>query len=496
MQVAGWAARAQKAWVSIAVIALAVTLMRLPWFGNPAVHVDEAFYLFAGDRLLHGELPFVDIWDRKPVGLFLLYAAIRLLGGDGILAYQIVATGFAIATALLVRALTRPVAGDVAALAAALLYGAYLNVFQGMGGQSPVFYNLFVVLAAGMVQRLVVAQTPLTINRLRRVGCGVMLLLGLAIQIKYTVVFEGVFLGLVLMWLLARTSDWRWSLIVIYALLWVTLALLPTALALIAYALAGHFEAFVFANFLSIFSKTQATAFQAAARVQAIFILLTPLLLMALGSVWELIRHHDARRRALGLFLSGWLIAAFVGFGAVGNYYFHYTLPLLVPLVLASGLWLGMGARGRLVFAPLVLALVIGIQWVRDRNHERQFGSGRETPAILALIERNLRGGCLYVHDGSPILYMLSDACRLTAYSFPYHLNSAFESRSLGVDAVAEVRSIMARRPAVVVTADKTTIEPNLAVRSLLREELARHYELAGAIAVGKRHIQVYALTR
>jgi hypothetical protein len=49
--------------------------------------------------MLDGALPYVDIWDRKPIGLFLLYAAIRLLGGDGILAYQVTATAFAVATA-------------------------------------------------------------------------------------------------------------------------------------------------------------------------------------------------------------------------------------------------------------------------------------------------------------------------------------------------------------------------------------------------------------
>ncbi|MGJ3625795.1 hypothetical protein AB5I41_00100 [Sphingomonas sp. MMS24-JH45] len=43
------------------------------------------YYLLVGDRLFHGALPYVDVWDRKPVGLFLVFAAIRWLGGDGVL---------------------------------------------------------------------------------------------------------------------------------------------------------------------------------------------------------------------------------------------------------------------------------------------------------------------------------------------------------------------------------------------------------------------------
>ncbi len=46
---------------------LAVALLiRGPTFGYPLLHIDEQFYLLVGDRMLHGALPYVDIWDRKP----------------------------------------------------------------------------------------------------------------------------------------------------------------------------------------------------------------------------------------------------------------------------------------------------------------------------------------------------------------------------------------------------------------------------------------------
>ena len=80
----------------------AALLLRAASFGNPVIEGDEGFYLLVGDRMRHGLLPYVDVWDRKPVGLFLVYAAIRLLGGEGIWQYQLVATVFAAGTALLV----------------------------------------------------------------------------------------------------------------------------------------------------------------------------------------------------------------------------------------------------------------------------------------------------------------------------------------------------------------------------------------------------------
>src|SRR3546814_14232447 len=103
--------------IATAVILVAAAFaLRGRYFGIPHLHVDEQFYLLVGDRILnHGAIPYVDIWDRKPVGLFLLYAGIRLLGGDGIVQYQVVATLFAAATAILIAGWSARFSGWVAA---------------------------------------------------------------------------------------------------------------------------------------------------------------------------------------------------------------------------------------------------------------------------------------------------------------------------------------------------------------------------------------------
>ena len=101
-------------WIAALLIATAL-LIRLPHFGDPAYMIDEQFYLLVGDRMLHGALPYVDIWDRKPIGLFLIYAAIRMLGGEGFW-HIIVASFFAAATAFVIYRIGRPIAGHLGAL--------------------------------------------------------------------------------------------------------------------------------------------------------------------------------------------------------------------------------------------------------------------------------------------------------------------------------------------------------------------------------------------
>src|SRR3546814_7529096 len=102
-----------------------------------------------GDRILnHGAIPYVDIWDRKPVGLFLLYAGIRLLGGDGIVQYQVVATLFAAATAILIAGWSARFSGWVAATVAGLFYLVLSHKFSGYGGEAEIFLNLLTTAAA------------------------------------------------------------------------------------------------------------------------------------------------------------------------------------------------------------------------------------------------------------------------------------------------------------------------------------------------------------
>uniref|UniRef100_UPI00195482AF hypothetical protein n=1 Tax=Enterobacter hormaechei TaxID=158836 RepID=UPI00195482AF len=92
-----------------------------------------------------------------------------------------------------VARIARNLSGPHGAAAAGVVYFLYLGVFGGEGGQSPVFYNFFVALAAWTM-----------IGVVRRANFGAfgfggglvaMLLIGVAMQVKYTALFEGLFFG-------------------------------------------------------------------------------------------------------------------------------------------------------------------------------------------------------------------------------------------------------------------------------------------------------------
>jgi hypothetical protein len=453
---------------SALLLLLAAFALRAADFGNPVLNVDEQLYLLVGDRMLQGALPYVDIWDRKPIGLFAIYAGIRLLGGEGIYQYQIVATLFAAATGWMIALLAARFARPAGAVLAGLAYLACLGIFGGASGQSPVFYNLFTTIAAWLTLRAAEAAPAARL----RLGCAAMLVAGLAIQVKYTAVFEGIFFGCVLLRQAWRAGappgmarQGRFGALLWAAGAWIACGLLPTAAALGFYALQGEAAAFIYANFLSVFARDAAVEGSATLRLGGLLLLLAPLLLCGLLGRWPRRLAHppgDPAAAAAQDFVGAWAQAAIAGFLLFGTYYTHYALPLLAPLATLAAPALGAGRRTALPLwrgkrawrlpAALLLGLfgVVATQ-IATAKTLRHRGSGAEVRRIAAYIAPRLEG-CLFVFDGEPILYHLTGSCLPTRFAFPSHLSDLKEAGATGTDQVAEIRRIFATRPGFVVT--------------------------------------------
>jgi len=113
-------------------------VLRWSSFGDPDLAADETFYQTVGIAMHHGALPYVDVWDRKPLGLFLIYWAITGIS-EAPLAYQLAAWACAAATAWVIARIARLWTGAQGALLAGGLYLVWLTPLFGFGGQSPVF---------------------------------------------------------------------------------------------------------------------------------------------------------------------------------------------------------------------------------------------------------------------------------------------------------------------------------------------------------------------
>lgn len=472
--------RHDRNWLIFLGLAVLAILVRVQAFNDPVIGFDEQFYLLVGDRMLHGAIPYVDLWDRKPIGLFLIYAFSAALGHDPFLQYKLVATLFVTGTAFALYRTARLVAPMSGAIVAAGLYILWLNLSEGESGQAPVFYNLPVSMAA-----LLTAQACKDRRHIVRRGCAAMLLIGLALQIKYTVVFEGVFLGVALLWAQFRASG-RFGAMLLPGLAWIGCALSPTAIALAAYWRIGALDDFLFANFLSIFGKNPDPASDQVAGLLVIVGILLPLLCVVIAE-W---------RRNPGLnFALCWLGAAIFGLLAFGSYLAPgYALPVIVPLCLATAPFFAFARRRRAVAVGLLgLALIVGQVLIGLVI----FNKGGRAEAMAVAAAAQPRHGCIWVYDGYPALYMLTHSCVPTRWSFPGHLNTANEGSitAIGVDPVAEVTRILATRPDVIVNDAPAYSLGNPATRALVESALQRDYRLVFKQRTGKaRYRLVYRL--
>lgn len=458
-------------------LALLALALRAHDLGNPVLHVDEEYYLLVGDRWRHGARLYVDLWDRKPAGLFLIYAATRALPGDGVLAYQLAAAAFAAATGFLVALAARSIgAGTRAAIGAGAVYLLWLELLSGRGGQSPVFYDLFTTGAASLTLRLPRRATQAGIVASGAAACW---LAGLAIQTKYTPVVEGAFFGCAHLWYLRRGGA-RPPTLIVAASGWIILGALPTLLVVGWFRRhdPAGFGAFWFANFVSITLRHGYPAAKIAARLAGIGATLLPLVVTAVAGR----RGVPAPERRLA---TGWLAAATIAFAMIGAFFDHYALPLVAPLAI-----LGAGAFDRHRRAlPIVLGyggLLFGFKlWVAPDER----GSARAVAAVMAAHRHQ---GCPYVFAGDAALYLLSRTCVPTPYAFPSTLAFASERGAAGIDEAREVARVMAARPPVVVTMDVPMGTWNPASVAIVRTALNRDYALALSVPREGRHMLAY----
>jgi hypothetical protein len=472
-------------WMIFAAICLFTLFVRLPEFGNPAPDFDEQLYFLVGDRMWDGAVPFVDIWDRKPIGLFLIYAAIRMLGGDGIIQYQLVAAAFVAATAFMVHRITTRFTGYSGSLSAACIYIVYLRGFNSYVGQTESFLMLLCVGTMLLAIRSLETDDRVII---RNHALAAMLIMGAALQVKYTVLPQCVFFGLFFLWRLGTHEGYAKALLR-HAAPFIALGLAPTALVAFYYAQIGQFEAFFYANFTSIFDRGRLTG-----ESQAFFIRYAGLIFLPLGivamSAWLERRQLTDNRIAFAT-IAAWGLTCFLAVIMTGSLYIHYAVPIAPPLAILAGAFIG-HATIRLTATAMLVFYVLFLTAYPAAFSKNQ-GDIEAIERMTTLLKPHVDLGCLYIYDGPSALYTTTGSCLPTRRPYPDHLNNLQEIHSMGLDQAAEVRRILENRPVAIVTANRPVVpkyspEP----KALVTQAIARDYRLITRQRYDYRTISVF----
>lgn len=424
-------------------LVLAVILRR-GQFGNPIAGLDEQLYLLAGQRLWHGELPYVAIWDRKPFGLFLLFAVIQAIPGNPFLIAQLVATVFSAATAWLMAWFAQRWTGWTAATLAGLFYLAGEMELWGDTTQSPVFYNLGIAAAAVLTWRA--SQSDDQDNRGVRITAA-MLLAGLAVQVKTNAVFEGAFFAIWYLgcrWRAERDLGRSIRRTAMLALLGAA----PTLAVMSFYTAIGAFPAWWQANVLSILAKGRPQDAAVAGMFADTWLMILPVIVLTLFGFWVRMRGRGTVD-ADSLFMIGWVATAAIDFIAIGGYYPHYALPLLLAASLPIAHAFAFGRIGKTLAGLALLWPLVHTQIYIPRSGAMDSAIAAR---VRAAIPADVRTRCLFIFEGPVAYYQLTDACRVTRFPFSAHISSRREAAALGEPPRVALDAAMARRPGTVIT--------------------------------------------
>jgi len=471
-----------------AMVGLLAIMLRWPFFGHPAADCDEQIYQLIGERMLDGALPYIDIWDRKPIGLFLIFALANLIGGAGPLPYQILACVAAVGGGMLVYHLAKRFTDGMGALVAGMLYVLYLSVFEGRIGQTEVFFVPLLIAMASLTVRMFQTVDSDAVHRL---GLFAMALGGVTLQIKYTALPQCILFGVLA---LARQVHLgiRPSVLATRCVIYGAAGLLPTGIAISIYTYIGHVDAYIYANFLSIFSRgvvdqavTDNYLFHIIARS-------TPLFLAALVGVVNYIS-RVGRNTPLYLVIVGWTASAVTGSVMIGNFYIHYFSPIVPGLIILAAPALSRTWAGATLSA---LCLYSGFFLLAQEDRtamarEDWQGYDKMLRAVAPYVAPE-RGECLYIFDGPTSLYRDTHSCLPTIYAYPDHLSNSVEVRSIGVDTSAEMARILKTRPAVIITASEHIVPSyNKATAAQVDRAVAQAYVRVGSYTNMRRMLYV-----
>jgi 4-amino-4-deoxy-L-arabinose transferase-like glycosyltransferase len=499
--------------IALGFVVLAV-LLRLPGLLYSVTNFDESLYLLIGEQLAEGVLPFTGLCDRKPFGLFALFAIFAAMPFDAIVASRLGASLSVELTAYMLHRVAGLLfderkSGRVIGPTAGLAYILFSLANGGAASNSEVFLNAFAVLGLLLALLAVRGRGPMEPPRLGlMIASG--LVLGLGIQVKQTILFDMLaFLAGFFLLTTPRSADLgdrlRISLRGLIAL-GVT-ALIPSLAVLLLYVVTGHWEEWALANIGAqrgfVDDPNQGIAFDPAFRAMAEQAPLWVGTIAAGISARWLVRDRADVRAVVFLFVWAGLILLLQLFLRIAAD--HYFLQFLPPFCLLNGLLLGrtvlvaMASRpARVGLLAVVAALALfGISKnqlvhtayvARDRYIDGQAWAGDTPRQIASDIKPLLKpGDAVYQIGFLPIVYHLTGGEIPTRFAFTGlpHRSYAGRDGCPWVPQIEEARRVLDTRPRFIVVEDGVFFrELDPPVKALIEDRLAsdyrlvRHYEM------------------
>ncbi len=365
-------------------LALLMAIMVLTWllrmnFWNQPLQLDEGVYSYIGWGMLEGSVPYRDVYDHKPPGIYVLYSIAFLLFGTSALSVKIFASIYTLGTVLAVFLVGRKMAGAKAGWVAALLFGIFSSGprIEGGGVNTEIFMVLPYTLAAHSLIKAVE-----TGERKHYLLFG--LWTGLASTIKQVAAVNIFWVAVYLLVSMWRAKDRDYAFRALANVLWVAVgSVLPWLPFLVYFGLHGALNKFYFwmvsANFRYINESYQKFPNLAIFLHEIKNVLSENGLLWLLALAGIVYLRQELRNsqidspgvkpphweRSVWFLMTTWPLFSFLGVSLGGRFYGHYFIQTIPSLAILGGVGLiklchQVRARGiQLLRSPISLVLTL-----------------------------------------------------------------------------------------------------------------------------------------
>lgn len=451
-------------------LVVAVAARAIGW-GPSVINPDESIFSLAAREVVNGHLPYLTLFDNKPVGSTLILAGAFALFGQSVLVARLVGLGFAWASGMLIAALLRRADfGRTEAVMAGVVLIAYLSAL-GLGGQATLTELLLVpfTLTAVLLLTRMAARDRSVARIALALAAG--LASGVAVLIKIVPIVPGVAVaGTMLLLLVLRRRATFGSAMLLFAV-FVAAAVAPMVAAAGTYAASRVLDDFLWSNFgfASAYAGIHPRPAMIAQRLGTTLDAIWPLLaLSGLGLADAVGRWHRRREIDDLLVVSlAWVLAEVAAASASLQFFPHYFLTAIPPLVALSAFgirtvahWAGTASRSRVALVLGAVIALIAVERTQVDMARERVATPDVPRRVAAAITRASPGGrpTLFVTNYKLSgIYLLTDApLPATRFAVPAHLFSR-QSAMIRADPQEEVARVLASRPEFIVLDD---VEP------------------------------------
>ncbi len=354
---------------------------------------DEITYMIIGHGIRKGLIPFVDLWDIKPVGIYLIYSLSSFLFGYTFLAIRWMTLIFIFLGSLGIYFIIKKYS-DKLAMLVGLIYAYSFFYFQaGLSGNSEVFFNA-----------LEIWSIYFLLNTPRKYLSA--FLFGISFIVKYIVVFDGL---AIFSFYVILTEKMPSIIVKIKKLFLLGMVIgIPFFLIFFFYYYKGHLN-FYIESLLAVtdrYGKSIPLSNKLASSFSFIKVFIPFFAFTLILFIYN--KNHRNLFTKKWIIFTVWWIASWIGATWTGFLFDHYFLGTLSPIILLFGMSLSKLCPKKFVnhLCVISLAAILSHSLYIHNNYKKQLDLIPDVPKLIANAVIKNGDGKLFVGSGVHSTYI------------------------------------------------------------------------------------------